>query len=246
MIQKEITIISDCEIVSFLDNSIELRTVLDLDVNPNRSDITKIIINEVNIDKKGLRTIKTKKLSLVVLKNLKSDIKMIKHFTLSGDIAYIKSKYKVGESILLKWKTTTEVEHYIEKNKKGDIILEGFYVDGLPVDQEKSINKDGNLIVSNNSIGFYHGLTKIYNNDVKIKEINWFMGKKHGSVTEWYLNGNLKSNTFYIEGTVERLNEIFYENGKKKSKGYYLNGKKNGKWLYWDKNGKKTIENFNT
>jgi len=237
MIQKEITIISDCEIVSLLGNSIELKTVIDLDVHPKIGDSAQAIINSIYTDEKGYRALDTKTFSLVFLESLKSDTKLIKHFTLSGDINYIKSKYKVGESIPLQWKTTTEVEHYTERDLNGNIKSEGYYIDGLPVGEEKLINKDGHLVVSSTSIGYYHGTSTEYDNGIKIMETNWFMGEKFGPLTEWYLNGKIKSKTYYIDDTAEGLNELFYENGQLLQKRYFYGGKKHGQDYYYYENG---------
>jgi len=237
MIQKEITIISECEIVSLLGNSIELKTVLDLNVHPKTADSAKAIINSIYTNEKGYRALNQKVYSLYFLESLKSDTKLIKHFTLSGDIAYIKQNFKVGESIPISWKTTTEVEHYIEKDGSGKIIAEGYYIDGLPVGEEKVINKKGHLVVSNNSTGYYHGVTKVFDNGIKIREINWFMGEKFGSLTEWHLNGQVKSKTNYIDDTAEGLNELFYENGQLLQKRYFYGGKKHGQDYYYYENG---------
>lgn len=237
LIQKEITIISDCEIVSILGNSIELKTVIDLNVHPKTGDSATAIINTIYTDKNGYRAFNKKSFSLVFLESLKSGNTLTKYFTITGDIDYIKKVFKVGESIALSWKTTTQVEHYIEKDDINTIVLENFNVDGLSVGLETYIDENEYLIVANHSLGLKHGIEIIYNKGVKAKETYWCMGKKYGYVTFWYPNGQIKSKIFYIDDTAESYAESFYENGQHKQVTYFYGGKKHGKDTFYFENG---------
>lgn len=237
-IQKEIEIITECEIVSLLGNSIELKTVLELNVAPIAGDSAHAEINYIYTNDKGYRAQELKVYGLVFKESLKSNTKLVKHLTVTGDIDYIKSNYKVGDVIPISWKTTTEVEHYIEKNEFNNVIFEGFYIDGMAVAEEKSYTKDDLYVVSNNSLGHLHGTKTTYDNGTKVSQSYWFMGQLSGEGLTWYPNNQIKSRTFYVDGTAEGLNEIYYENGQLLQKRYYFGGKKHGQDYYYYESGK--------
>jgi antitoxin component YwqK of YwqJK toxin-antitoxin module len=237
-IEKEIEIITECEIVSLLGNFIELRTVIDLNVKPIVNDSAYAKINSIYINDKGYRAKNEKSLGLIFKESLKSNTTLIKHFTLIGEIDYIKKNFRIGESIPISWKTKTEVTHYIEKTKDGETILEGYYIDGISVAEERYINKEGHLVVTNNSLGLLHGVQLIYDNNIKITEANWFMGELDGFVTEWFLNGQISTNRFFIDDTKEGHAVSYYESGQLKKSNYYYGDKAHGQNYFYFESGK--------
>ncbi len=67
--------------------------------------------------------------------------------------------------------------------------------------------------------------TEWYKNGQKRSEINYKDGKLHGLKTRWYDNGQKKSELNYEDGKPHGIYTEWYENGKKKSEVYYQNGK---------------------
>jgi antitoxin component YwqK of YwqJK toxin-antitoxin module len=238
-IEKEITLITDCEITSVLAETINLKTLLDLDIKPEKGDSAYALIKNVFINDKGYRSFEILTFPLKFNESLFSDNKLIKHFTVSGDLTYIKNHFKVGESIQIEWKATTIVEHSKELTENDRLIYEGFFIDGLPVSQEIIVDdKMQTKTVTNNILGYKHGVETIYEDGIKITELNWFMGELNGFATNWFLNGKISSKIFYIDNTKEGHAASYYESGQLKKSIFYYGDKAHGQDYYYFESGK--------
>ena len=67
-------------------------------------------------------------------------------------------------------------------------------------------------------------------------------GKKDGLDTDWYENGQKKSEITYNDGKVDGLWTEWYENGNKKVEGNWKDGNPNGLFTRWYENGNKERE----
>ncbi len=82
------------------------------------------------------------------------------------------------------------------------------------------------------------GLVYEKNNlDLILKEFEVKEGKLSGSYREYYLNGNLKLENFFLKGELEGTSNSFYEDGSIKEKLYYSNGLIDGERNYFWPNG---------
>jgi antitoxin component YwqK of YwqJK toxin-antitoxin module len=63
-----------------------------------------------------------------------------------------------------------------------------------------------------------------------------------GLWTEYYDNGNKKSNTYYINGLKMGKCTEYFENGNKESEGEYKNDSRENLWIEWHENGQKKSE----
>jgi antitoxin component YwqK of YwqJK toxin-antitoxin module len=63
------------------------------------------------------------------------------------------------------------------------------------------------------------------------------MGQLDGLFTEWYKNGNIKSETEFQNGRHYGVTKKFYDNGKLSSISYQINDTKYGEWKTWYKSG---------
>ena len=110
------------------------------------------------------------------------------------------------------------------------------------------------------------GIKVTYMNGVKISEIEFKSGQKHGKWLEWYVggqkkcereyrydkengswmiwekSGRKKSETNYLGGLKHGLYIEWHPNGQKINEGKYLKGDKDGRWLKWEKNGNLLFE----
>jgi antitoxin component YwqK of YwqJK toxin-antitoxin module len=86
------------------------------------------------------------------------------------------------------------------------------------------------------------GQMVLFDGGVKILEIGFLEGKKHGRWISWLRNGKPGSEFNYSAGVKHGQNVIWYENGQKKMQGKYNRGEKDDRWLYWDSRGNQTVE----
>jgi antitoxin component YwqK of YwqJK toxin-antitoxin module len=80
-----------------------------------------------------------------------------------------------------------------------------------------------------------------YENGQKYRDGVNASGKKIGLWTDWYENGQKMSESYYLEGELQRSTG-WYESGKKRSETIFLDDKQNGKSIDWYENGQKHIE----
>lgn len=71
----------------------------------------------------------------------------------------------------------------------------------------------------------------------------WYLGTpektfdREGDYRSWYKNGQLKSQTSYINGSENTKNNSWYESGKLESEENFVSGKQEGKSYNWYENG---------
>jgi uncharacterized protein len=96
--------------------------------------------------------------------------------------------------------------------------------------------------------GFYsdgkrHGTqTDYYENGNRRNMWSWDMGVFHGLFLDWREDGTKKEETWYLKGKEVGPNIQFYKNGRRKSIKNFKNGKIHGKWTTFYKNGKRKNE----
>jgi hypothetical protein len=77
--------------------------------------------------------------------------------------------------------------------------------------------------------------------DKSIKEeslwCNYKTNTKEGEFKVWYKNGQIESETNFINGLRHGLYEYWYSNGQRESKLYYINGQEQGKCTWWNTDG---------
>ena len=120
------------------------------------------------------------------------------------------------------------------------------YKNGKLNDEVKLWNFDGDLIRKVfYKDGFIDGLDSLwYQQEVegltpKIKYVkNYIKDKLDGEFKEWFINGQLKSKTLYLEGYIEDLYRTWWSNGQLRSEGYSYAGVNEGKHKTWYENGK--------
>ncbi|MBF0229320.1 MAG: toxin-antitoxin system YwqK family antitoxin, partial [Desulfamplus sp.] len=82
-----------------------------------------------------------------------------------------------------------------------------------------------------------------YENGNKKEEGSYTNDKKNGLWTTWYDNGNKNKETTYLNDIKEGHYVEYYEDGDKRKEGNYTNNfEKNGLWTYWRYNGTKIEE----
>ena len=129
--------------------------------------------------------------------------------------------------------------------------LEGRMVNGLFHGVYKEYWNDGTL-----------EKTRTFKNGHKIKEIGYYGDEQksregnykkvlneeydewedveNGLHTEWYRNGQKKSEVNYVDGKYDGQYTTWYKNGQKKSEVNYVDGKKEGQFTGWLKSGEKS------
>lgn len=65
----------------------------------------------------------------------------------------------------------------------------------------------------------------------------WIDGKGHGLWEYYHENGVLRQEEFYNMDIPTGIQKYFYNNGQLKSKSSWLNGKKHGIWTYFNESG---------
>ena len=63
------------------------------------------------------------------------------------------------------------------------------------------------------------------------------MGKKHGTMTGWYKNGQKSIEQNWNNNKKNGHHVMWYGNGMKKEEGYLKDGKEVGEWSYFKENG---------
>ncbi len=135
------------------------------------------------------------------------------------------------------------IAHNISYYKNGKLLAEGKYVN-----QQKDsvwkyyLNETSNPVVSTETYvkGIPDGESITYYPDTgKTAEIVFFKnGKKDGSLTKYFPDGTLMTESNYIDGSPEGKFTHYHPDGKIQIEGKYKNGKQVGDWKYYDENGK--------
>jgi antitoxin component YwqK of YwqJK toxin-antitoxin module len=69
-------------------------------------------------------------------------------------------------------------------------------------------------------------------------------GKQYGSFENFYPNGKVRENGFYIDGVLHGKYKSFHEDGKVKEEGEYKKGQKICKWKTYDRQGGSSKTNY--
>jgi len=64
----------------------------------------------------------------------------------------------------------------------------------------------------------------------------------HGKNTEWYENGKVKDQSFYVDDEIDGVSTGWYESGQKLDETNTKNGLNHGKWTSWYEDGQKCNE----
>ena len=64
---------------------------------------------------------------------------------------------------------------------------------------------------------------------------------QHGSVLQWYQNGQPKKRGRFDKGSRTGTFVWWYSNGQKKASGAFANDERTGNWVFWHENGMKSI-----
>ena len=128
-----------------------------------------------------------------------------------------------------------------EFDKEVNLILElgGELVDG----GYQVINSDDDVVYSQ-VIVFKNNCEVEFYEDGELKLVRYKNedGRLDGLYTEWYWNGQKKSEGTYKDGQVDQDFNSWYNNGVKKFEGSFKDGKKDGLFTWWYGNGKKEYE----
>ncbi len=81
----------------------------------------------------------------------------------------------------------------------------------------------------------YTGECVIYytNSEIVKEEMNFKNGLLHGTMTGYYMNGNIRRQGDFVNGKMEGKWESWYQNGKKQYTAYFTNDTLNGKYIGW-------------
>ena len=86
----------------------------------------------------------------------------------------------------------------------------------------------------------YHKINKI-----KILEVKYLNGKKHGKYQSWFIDGEKKQSGNYLNGQFNGEFIGWYKSGRKKFIAQFLNDMGNGENIKWYRNGKRElVENW--
>ncbi|GEM_PF-2483824 len=169
---------------------------------------------------------------------------------ITGNYSNGNGKYSSGKKIG-KW-----LEYYENGNLKSEKIL-GYNndIENSDLSFGKYYSENGKLIYEKDSLGGNRYIVITYDTAISkiISEINYLFVKKttgtydynyykNGKETEYYLNGNKKSETNYLEGYKIGDYREWYESANIKCEGQYFNNYFGGKWIYYYANGNKEIE----
>jgi|SRR3954468_9498357 len=103
--------------------------------------------------------------------------------------------------------------------------------------------KDGLYYSSSGAL--YSGTYNSYDlNNVKLASITLVDGKKNGSVTYYYPNGNVKEMGVFLNDEKNEQWLRWDEAGNKIAEAFYKEGKKDGTWMIWDTNGTKRYQMY--
>lgn len=133
--------------------------------------------------------------------------------------------------------------NYKEYYSNGQLFIKGYTVNNKFENEFTSYYKNGELKTQGNtSEGTRTGKWKSYYPNGELKEeVTLNKNSKDGSYINYNKEGQLLEKGSYKDNIQAGNWEGYYENGDKKYKGSYdEEGNKTGKWLEWDKEGKKT------
>lgn len=85
---------------------------------------------------------------------------------------------------------------------------------------------------------------QFYNDSSKYMEGSYKEGRRDGTWTAWYQNGNVWSTGKYKDGQEHGKKTVYHENGRKYYEGMVMDEQRQGTWTFWDESGEviKTID----
>ena len=109
-----------------------------------------------------------------------------------------------------------------------------------PFAKDEDVSEDLNLPLPMNqkSNGSRNGLIKEYYEDGSVKEEVFFVnGVKEGSRKIWYANGQISKSGVMKDDRWHGEYKEWYSTGEPKVSGHYFEGKQDGEWKFYDKEG---------
>ena len=109
-----------------------------------------------------------------------------------------------------------------------------------PFAKDENVSEDLNLPLPMNlkSNGPRNGLIKEYYEDGSVKEEVFFVnGVKEGNRKIWYANGQISKSGVMKDDRWHGQYEEWYSTGEPKVSGHYFEGKQDGEWKFFDKEG---------
>jgi antitoxin component YwqK of YwqJK toxin-antitoxin module len=116
-----------------------------------------------------------------------------------------------------------------------------------PFAKDENVTEYLNLPLRMNlkSNGSSNGLIKEYYDDGSVKEEVFFVnGVKEGSHEIWYANGQISKSGSMKSDCWHGKYQEWYENGSLKLSGHYMDGQQEGQWVFFDKEGN-SLPNLN-
>lgn len=90
-----------------------------------------------------------------------------------------------------------------------------------------------------------HGVCLCWSEEgVLIRKQEWNDDELHGIHTDWYPNGQKKTEITYIRGEFHGIHTEWYPNGQKKKECAYLHGDRNGMLTEWNEQGDVTSTTY--
>ena len=168
----------------------------------------------------------------------KKKIILIKNYYPNGKLREKFEAYKKGGKLIRHGK-------YISWYDNGQKESEGKLFKGTAQGSWTEWNRDGSLYFQTNyKNGQINGLvTEWYDNGNKLSKTMFKNGFPNGPSIVWYENGNIKeicnySYRFGLNGPYKK----FYKNGEIAISGNYRKGKRVGKFIFYNKEGKRISE----
>ena len=128
-------------------------------------------------------------------------------------------------------KLTSEKVVSLSKEYTKDRWGNGIYYKVGKIMIEKKFNKKNNEYVNDSGIYFYL-------NKERATSIDYIISSDYtGIFKSWYVNGQLKEETTYKDGKIDKLDRSWNENGQLRVECTYKDNKKDGLCKHWYDNG---------
>ncbi|MCF6242806.1 MAG: toxin-antitoxin system YwqK family antitoxin, partial [Bacteroidales bacterium] len=124
-------------------------------------------------------------------------------------------------------------------DEDGELIGEGKYYGKLKDGLWKYYDKGAKVAEENFTMGKKNGQSKTYfRNGQMSEEKNWKDNVENGVWRQYYENGKKRLETKIDMGVRNSVYYVYYQNGRLKIRGQYKNDLMDGKWIYYDTDGK--------
>lgn len=173
------------------------------------------------------------------------------HFVLSRRVAELYGKNGCLNGFFEEWDDDGRIK-YQANYKDGNLLDQTFFYENGKPGQKNTVFEDGSILheefhtngicksrgtLKNNKP---HGLCEEWcSSGVKILELEYVHGVRHGVFNHWYPNGQLhKSRVFTNDRLLNQVAKTWYDNGVLKQEIHYNeNGREHGISRMWHKNG---------